>query len=146
MWSRIIARVGRLQGSFLEPTSNDQYLLEEFGYINCGINSDENIKRGRMCTLPKISEKARQSLKSLREQWLQVHGAKRFNKLPWELRNLKNCDVAIFKEHLDKFLSQIPDNPVIGDLVLIPCDQMTSKPSNSLQEWIPQLFRRPQET
>ena len=113
---------------------------------NCGIRSDENNNRGRMCTLPKISQNARQSVKSLREQTLQVHGAKLFNKLPWELRNLKNCDVLIFKENLDKFACQIPDNPVIGELIPIPCDQMTSKPSNSLLEWIPLMFqglRRP---
>ena len=108
---------------------------------NCGINSDKNIKRGQMCTLPKISKNARQSVKSLREQKLQVHGAKLFNKHPWELRNLKNCDVTIFKENLDKFLSQIPDNPVSGDLVPIPCEQMTRNLSNSLLEWIPQMFK-----
>ena len=68
---------------------------------NCGIKSDQNCSRGRMCILPPISKQSRLSIKTLREQTLQVHGTKLFNKLPWELRNMTSCTTEVFKEQLD---------------------------------------------
>ena len=37
-----------------------------------------------------------------------------------------------FKSKLDEFLSTLPDNPKIGDLVPSVCDPITMKPSNSI--------------
>ena len=108
---------------------------------NCGINSDENELRGRMCQVPPIAKKARPLIKTLREQTLQVHGVKLFNKLPWELRSLKNCGVDEFKEKLDKFLTAIPDQPNVGNQVSSACNQITGRPSNSLLDWIPILYQ-----
>lgn len=108
---------------------------------NCGIISDENDKRGRMCKLPAIVQSASQHIKTLREQTLQMHGCKLFNKMPAEIRNLKYCGVEDFKIKLDQFLSQIPDQPVIGSLLPATCDPITMKPSNSILDWASTLGR-----
>ena len=79
--------------------------------------------------------------KTLREQTLQVYGVKLFNKLPWELRSLKNCGVDEFKEKLEKFLTAIPDQPNVGNQMSSACNQITGRPSNSLLDWIPILHQ-----
>ena len=94
-----------------------------------------------MCPLPPISKQSRLSVKTLREQTLQVHGTKLFNKLPWEIRNMTKCTIETFKEKLDTFLNEIPDQAVVADLVPTPCNLATGKASNSLMEWIPHLFK-----
>ena len=58
-----------------------------------------------MCQVPPIAKKARPLIKTLREQTLQVHGVKLFNRLPWELWNMRKCDIGDFKENLDQFYS-----------------------------------------
>ena len=108
---------------------------------NCGIKSNKNIHRGRMCNLPPISKHARQVVKSLREQTLQVHGSKLFNKLPCYLRDETNCSVEVFKENLDLFLKNIPDQPMVVGLTPSPCNLATGRASNSLLEWIPLLHK-----
>ena len=46
-----------------------------------------------------------------------VHGAKLFNILPSHLRNEDSGDFALFKNHLDIFLSSVPDQPITSGLV-----------------------------
>ena len=41
---------------------------------------------------------------------------KLFNQLPVQLRNSEHGDVEMFKNHLDIYLSNIPDQPTIGGL------------------------------
>ena len=113
----------------------------EFKAPNCGVQFDTNERRGRMCSLPPIAKQATQTIKSIREQSLQVHGAKLFNKLPCEIRNKRNCDIIDFKEDLDRFLTKIPDQPLVGTLIPATCNLVTGKPSNSLLDWIPLLYR-----
>ena len=108
---------------------------------NCGIRHDKNDLRGRMCQVPPIAKKARPLVKTLREQTLQVHGVKLFNRLPWELRNMGKCDIGYFKEKLDQFLVTIPDQPNVGHQISSACNQTTGKPSNSLLDWIPKLHK-----
>ena len=108
---------------------------------NCGIKFDQNTIRGRMCHLPAVAKKARQSVRTLREQTLQIHGSRLFNKLPFHIRNTTNCSVEDFKEKLDLFLMNIPDKPMVVGLTPSPCNMETSRPSNSLLEWIPLLFK-----
>ena len=79
---------------------------------NCGIQCNSNEIRGRMCQVPPIVKNARQFVKTQREQTLQVHGVKLFNKLPWELRSMTNCTVLQFKRKLVNFLAGIPDQPL----------------------------------
>ena len=108
---------------------------------NCGIKHDTNDIRGRMCQVPPLVKNARQSIKTQREQTLQVHGVKLFNKLPWELRNMTSCSVVQFKGKLDKFLTGIPDQPLVGDMVPSTCNMITGRPSNSILDWIPHLHQ-----
>ena len=42
-----------------------------------------------------------------------VQGALLFNSIPKELRNMRNCEKAVFKAALDKHLRTVPDEPQI---------------------------------
>ena len=44
-----------------------------------------------------------------------VKGAKLFNLLPKEIRNIPSDKVGNFKSILDKFLSKVPDQPTIPE-------------------------------
>ena len=61
--------------------------------------------------------------------------------MPAEIRNFKAFSVDEFKVNIDKFLTIIPDQPVIGNLVPVTCDPITLKPSNSILDWAPTLGR-----
>ena len=52
--------------------------------------------------------------KKARETSIGVKGAKIFNLLPVEVRNIDSDNVDIFKSELDSFLSHIPDQPTIA--------------------------------
>ena len=92
--------------------------------------------KGRQVKIPALKTKASSKIKSLREASLQVHGAKMFNLLPQHIRDTSKCEVAVFKEKLDQFISKIPDEPKIGNLTPACCDQNTAAPSNSLVDRI----------
>ena len=68
----------------------------------------------------------------LREATLQVNGARLFNCLPAEIRNITKCSEIKFKEELDKFLTNIPDQPMTGGLLPHVIDPVTGRHSNSL--------------
>ena len=51
-----------------------------------------------------------------RERTLGVHGARTFNLLPENLRNMNTDHVDTFKNHLDVFLSSVPDQPTVTGL------------------------------
>ena len=57
-------------------------------------------------------------IRRARERSLRVHGAKLFNLLPHNLRNKNSGDFALFKNHLDIFLSSVPDQLLLKR----PCD------------------------
>ena len=73
-------------------------------------NSD---RRGRYCLVPTIINKCPARIKTLRENSFSIQGPKLFNSLPKSIRNITGVSVDTFKKHLDKFLSQIPDQPGI---------------------------------
>ena len=117
----------------------------------CGVkekNQSES-RTGRTCMIPKISNLATQRTKTLREQSFQVHGPGLFNSLPKSIRNITKCSINKFKEPLDLFLKNIPDQPLIGDLIPTPMNQSTGRHSNSLIDQIreyqsvPENQRRP---
>ena len=89
---------------------------------------------GRECTLP--APRGRTAIQSLREQSFQKAGPMLFNSLPRSLRYISNTPTEEFKEKLDKFLTNLPDQPVIGELVPEICNQITARPSNSLRDVI----------
>ena len=45
---------------------------------------------------------------------------------------MKKIKIEDFKIKLDQFLSKIPDQHKIGDLIAAACDMYTVKPSNSI--------------
>ena len=80
------------------------------------INFQWSDRRGRLAVPANINRKAATKVKGAKEKSLRVHGAHLFNLLPKSLRN-ENCkDFALFKNHLDIFLSRIPDQPTTPGL------------------------------
>ena len=68
--------------------------------------------------IPKnIPTTAPAKVKKARERSLGVHGARLFNLLPPNLRNENSGDFLLFKNHLDIFLSGIPDQPTTRGLI-----------------------------
>ena len=105
---------------------------------NCGIQWNSTKLRGRLCSVPSLSN-ASEGIKTKREQSFQIQGPKLFNCLPRYLRDKTGISVDIWMRDLDKFLAQIPDTPVMANLTPGLCNQSTACPSNSLGEWIPDL-------
>ena len=77
------------------------------------INWSFSERRGRMAVPHPINYNAPAKIKNARERTLAVHGARLFNLLPAHLRNEDCGDYDLFTNHLDIFLSQIPDEPTI---------------------------------
>ena len=48
-----------------------------------------------------------------------------FNKLPWELRDNRSVTLPEWKFLLDEYLSNVPDTPVVPDLIPGLCDPGT---------------------
>lgn len=78
-----------------------------------GIKSLHNDRRGRTCNVPAVSRYVPASVQNIRYSSFAVVGAKLFNVLPLELRNMKNCSLDSFKRALDKFLKTVPDEPLV---------------------------------
>ena len=110
---------------------------------NCGIETvgdknspeEETDRLGRRCKVPKTKSLR----KSQREQSFQVGGPKLFNSLPSSVRNITKCSIEDFKEKLDNFLTNIPDEPKIGGLIPGASDQLTAGPSNSIPDQIKRI-------
>ena len=96
-------------------------------------------RRGRSCVLPKISSSASQRIKSIRFASLPHKGPRLFNCLPKNIRGLTNISVDSFKARLDKFLSTLPDQPLIPSMTSFrECE------SNSVIDWINHQRRQTQ--
>ena len=111
---------------------------------NCNINVIINPRFGKLIDIPKLNTKATQKIQSLRDSSFHVHGAKLFNCLPNYLRNSEVQTVEEFKECLDVFLSEIPDEPSVQGTHYTPsaCDLITGKASNSLIDQVRQKSTR----
>ena len=109
---------------------------------NPGVLMGELGPKGRLVKIPPLCPRSTARVRTLREASLNVHGARLFNSLPQSIRNMTNCDISMFKEKLDIFLSKIPDQPKIGNLIPDCCDQLTAQPSNSLVDRIRQETAR----
>ncbi len=75
------------------------------------IRCTTSLRHGRMCAVPPTSNNVSTSLQSLRDGTLSIHGARLFNALPVQLRNMKGSPLPKFKEKLDNFLRTVPDEP-----------------------------------
>ena len=72
------------------------------------------------------------SIQTLKNHSFQTNGPVLFNLLPKAIRNMKKCTEEEFKEKLDTYLQNVPDQPKIDGLV--PWGQdLEGKPSNSIQ-------------
>ena len=71
-------------------------------------------RRGRECRVRNIQLNAPNPVKKARENSLAVKGAKMFNLLPSEIRNITSKKVNDFKSRLDVFLRNVPDEPTIN--------------------------------
>jgi len=67
-----------------------------------------------MSEILKLNSNVTPYVKTLREQTLKYHGGNLFIFLPHNIREWNGIKKG-FKVVLDKFLSQIPDNPVVSE-------------------------------
>ena len=76
-------------------------------------------RRGRSCVIPTLSNSQQCSAKinTIRENSFSIQGPKLFNCLPKEIRNITDVSVETFKYHLDKLLTNIPDQPGVPGYV-----------------------------
>ena len=107
---------------------------------NCGVTegSTRETRLGRKCKIPSINMGSTAAVKTIKEQTFQVNGPQLFNTLPKYLRNMTKCTMDDFKERLDLYLGQIPDEPSVPGLTPGACSP-DGRPSNSL------LHQRPAE-
>ena len=93
-------------------------------------NVELNPRRGRLAIPAPINNNANSNVKKAREASFAIKGAKIFNLLPASLRNLNSSNVDAFKNNLDLYLSEIPDQPTIPG-------QARAANTNSLIDQIP---------
>ena len=70
-------------------------------------------RRGRLAVVRPYKTRAPVQVRRAREASLSVKGARLFNSIPRELRDMSHGKVESFKHGLDMWLSQIPDQPTI---------------------------------
>ena len=87
-------------------------------------------RTGRKAVPARVPQSAPADVRSARAGSLAVKGAQLFNLLPAHLRNSEHGDILMFKNHLDLFLGDIPDQPSVPGLV-------RGAQSNSLLHQIP---------
>lgn len=85
--------------------------VPNFNYSNTkgGIFSYQNQRLGRKCHLKDVSVRH----KNIWRGCLSEEGPRIFNSLPRYLRDLTECSKDHFKKQLDRFLSTLPDEPLL---------------------------------
>ena len=73
-------------------------------------------RRGRTIVPKTVVKSAPAAVRKAREMTLGVRGAQLFNLLPANIRNMNTDHVDTFKNHLDVFISSIPDQPTLTGL------------------------------
>ena len=101
---------------------------------NCGLSWTYSPEFGYLFNVPKFG----QYYTSVRNQSFNYLGPALFNSLPLYLRK-EVMDTPTWKVSLDKFLEQIPDNPITAKITSNLCEAFTSKSTNTLIKWIPHL-------
>ena len=90
---------------------------------NIGINCYTSNRRGRVCF---IESNKRGSFQSLQHNSFRFAAPRLFNILPKTIRNTTSCNVEKFKQTLNKFLCQIPDEPLITGYTKFRCTNTNS--------------------
>ena len=106
---------------------------------NCGLEWEWSERNGRNVVIPNPTQGASTKVKSLRTSSFQIRGPKLFNSIPLEIRNLTECSVNTFKNRLDCLLNMIPDTPTSQKYHPAPLNNLTSRSSNSILEWVQYL-------
>ena len=69
-----------------------------------------HIRKGLQYRVPSINNNAADSVVTLKDSSIMVHGPKLFNELPVEIREFQGS-LATFKAKLDLWLKTVPDKP-----------------------------------
>ena len=100
-----------------------------------GLPFKNNPRLGRLVDIPPISSKRPAAVKRAHEASLRVKGARLFNSIPQELRDMNGVKVETFKANLDIWLGSIPDQPTIPD-------RQRAAATNSLLDQVVMLERQ----
>ena len=73
-------------------------------------------RTGRKAILHHAPQSAVANVRQAKAGTLAVRGSQLFNAMPASLRNSDHGDVLMFKNHLDIYLENIPDQPTIAGL------------------------------
>ena len=114
---------------FSQERRSERYMIIFVWKISQGFVSGYN-RTGRKAILPHTAQSATATVKQARAGTLAVRGAKLFNAMPTSLRNSDHGDVLMFKNHLDIYLQNIPDQPTVAGLT-------RAAQSNSLIHQVP---------
>ena len=74
-----------------------------------------HIRHGRLCQVKVIPHTTSSQVRKAVEASLAVKGARLFNMIPAEIRNINSSKTNTFKNALDKFLATIPDEPTMEE-------------------------------
>ena len=100
-------------------------------------------RTGRRVIIPPIMSGNTSRVRNARERSLRVKGAQLFNLMPIQLRNSDHGDILMFKNHLDLYLANLPDQPSRPGLT-------RAAQSNSLLHQVPlyehSILSRPHES
>ena len=77
------------------------------------VSFSTNPRRGRLANVPVPPQHVAPAVRKARDGSLRVKGAKLFNIIPKELRDMTGT-VEQFKAGLDQWLSSIPDQPTVA--------------------------------
>ena len=83
------------------------------------VKSIWHIRHGRECQIPCINHHSPRNIQALKHATLPVRGQHLFNTLLRDIRNMTGCNVDMFKrtERLDKYMSTIPDEPLVSGYI-----------------------------
>ena len=73
--------------------------------------TDRGSRTGRKAVPAQVPQSSPAAVRNARAASLAVKGVQLFNCMPAQLRNSEHGDVLMFKNHLDIYLSSIPDEP-----------------------------------
>ena len=73
-----------------------------------------SIRRGTTVVVPPMAARSPVAVRRAKEASLQVKGARLYNLMPQNLRDIKDVNIDTFKSKLDSWLSGIPDQPTIA--------------------------------
>ena len=100
-----------------------------------------NPRLGRLCKIPTVSQAAPSAIQNVRYSAFSVKGPRLFNVLPQYLRSITGCTTDKFKSELDRYLSKIPDEPLIPGLT-----KYRRIETNSLIDWAKSPHLHKQDT